>query len=148
MSVMRSRVSAENTVITGSRIFDNNSTASYSIDLPNGGNATIQNNTIEQGPNTQNDNIIRYGEEGSLHAGTNVLIANNTIVNDHTRGVTAVGNATSTPLTFKDNQVYGITSAQIGGPVTDASTTTYLYPGRHWIPRRFRSSASPKARAS
>ena len=27
---------AENTTITGSRIFDNNSTASYSIDLPNG----------------------------------------------------------------------------------------------------------------
>ena len=30
---------AENTTITGSRIFDNNGTASYSIDLPNGGNA-------------------------------------------------------------------------------------------------------------
>ena len=55
---------AEDTVITDSRIFDNLSTASYSIDLPNGGNATITNNVIEQGPNTQNPYIIAYGEEG------------------------------------------------------------------------------------
>ena len=54
---------AENTTITNSRIFDNNSTASYSIDLPNGGNATIQNNVIEQGPNSENGFIIAYGEE-------------------------------------------------------------------------------------
>ena len=55
---------AEDTVITDSRIFDNLGTASYSIDLPNGGNATITNNVIEQGPNTQNPYIIAYGEEG------------------------------------------------------------------------------------
>ena len=54
---------AEDTVITNSRIFDLNSGASYSIDLPNGGNATITNNVIEQGPNTQNPYIIAYGEE-------------------------------------------------------------------------------------
>ena len=72
---------AENTTITGSRIFDNNGTASYSIDLPNGGNATIQNNVIQQGPNSGNPAIIAYGEEGNLHAGTTVVVANNTIVN-------------------------------------------------------------------
>jgi hypothetical protein len=61
---------AEDTIITDSRIFDNAGTASYSIDLPNGGNATIQGNVIEQGPNTHNPNIIAYGEEGNLHVGT------------------------------------------------------------------------------
>ena len=73
---------AENTTITNNRIFDNLSTASYSIDLPDGGNATITNNVIEQGPNTQNPNIIAYGEEGQNNPGTSVQIANNTIVND------------------------------------------------------------------
>ncbi len=116
---------AENTIITGTRIFDNNSRSSYSIDLPNGGNATIRNDTIQQGPNVDNDTIIRYGEEGSLHAGTSVQIDSNTIVNDHTHGVTVVGNATTTPLTFDNNQLYGITPQQIGGPV-NASNTTYL----------------------
>ena len=31
---------AANNIITGNRIFDNNGSASYSIDMPNGGNAT------------------------------------------------------------------------------------------------------------
>src|SRR3954464_1493092 len=39
---------------------------SLSIDLPNGGNATIQNNVIEQGPYSQNNKIIIYGEEAYL----------------------------------------------------------------------------------
>ena len=53
------------TTITNSRIYDLNSTASLSIDLPNGGNALIQNNVIEQGPNSENHKIIDYGEEGT-----------------------------------------------------------------------------------
>jgi hypothetical protein len=61
---------ANNNTITGNRIFDNNGTASYSVDLPNGGNANISNNVIEQGANSDNRYIIAYGEETSLHAGT------------------------------------------------------------------------------
>ena len=56
---------ALSTTITNSRIYDLNGTASYSIDLPNGGNAVIQNNVIEQGPLSQNPHIIIYGEEGT-----------------------------------------------------------------------------------
>src|SRR4051794_32195836 len=37
---------ASNTIITNSRMLDNNSDSSYSVDLPNGGNATISNNVI------------------------------------------------------------------------------------------------------
>ena len=113
---------ADNTTITNTRIFDNNSTASYSIDLPNGGNATIQNNIIEQGPNSENPNIIAYGEEGNLHAGTSVLIADNTIVNDEASG-TAVWNSTTVPLILQNNSLYGLTSAQIAnGPVNETGT--------------------------
>ena len=108
---------AENTVITGSRIFDNLSGASYSIDLPNGGNATITNNVIEQGPNTQNPSIIAYGEEGKLHAGTSVLIADNTIVNDDASGSAHLlfTNGTPTALPFQNNQVWNLDAAQLAG---------------------------------
>lgn len=118
---------AESTTITNTRIFDNTSTASYSIDLPNGGNATIQNDVIQQGTNSQNPFIIAYGEEGSLHAGTQVTISGNTIVNDLSRSsVAAVWNATGTALTFSNNSVWGLTSAQLGrGPLT-VSGTKYL----------------------
>lgn len=39
---------AVDNTITNSRIYDLNSTASYTIDLPNGGNASIKGNVIEQ----------------------------------------------------------------------------------------------------
>ena len=45
-------------------------TSSYDIDIPNGGNALIQGNTIEQGPKSQNPWMIAYGEEGSLQPGS------------------------------------------------------------------------------
>ena len=117
---------AEDTVITDSRIFDNLSTASYSIDLPNGGNTTITDNVIEQGPNSQNPNIIAYGEEGNLHAGTSALIADNTIVNDLTSAsARAVLNQSPTPLLFQDNNIFGLTAAQLSttGPLAESGTT-------------------------
>jgi hypothetical protein len=113
---------AENTTIENNRIFDNNGSASYSIDLPNGGNATITGNQIEQGPNTQNPYIIAYGEEGSLHAGTDVTIANNTIVNDLSGGA-GILNRTSVPLSFTNNSVYGLSAAQLSnGPLAESGT--------------------------
>ena len=116
---------AENTVITSSRIIDGpTGTASYSIDLPNGGNATITNDVIEQGPNSQNPTIIAYGEEGNLHAGTAVLVGNDTIVNDLNNGSAyGVWNKTTTPVALTDNQVFGLTSAQlVSGPATVSGT--------------------------
>ena len=116
---------AENTTVTGSRIFDNNSTASYSIDLPNGGNATIQNDVIQQGPRSDNPAIIAYGEEGSLHTGTSVMIANNTIVNDKTSAI-GVWNQTAYAVTLQNNSVYGLTSANLTSGPANVSATTYL----------------------
>jgi hypothetical protein len=77
---------AQNTIIENNRIFDLNNPpgngASYEIDLPNSGNATITGNVIEKGPNAQNY-IIAYGEKGlGVGYGTSVTLANNVIVND------------------------------------------------------------------
>jgi hypothetical protein len=119
---------AQNTIIEHDRIFDNQSTASYSIDIPNGGNATIQNNVIEQGPISDNPFIIAYGEEGESNPGTNVSIANNTIVNDQNSPNDAVVlNRTSVALPFDNNQVWGLTASQLSsGPLADAGTTAFL----------------------
>src|SRR5437764_1094600 len=54
---------ADTTVITNSRFDDGNGPASYSIDMPDGGAVTIQNNIIRQGPNSGNSNRIDYAEE-------------------------------------------------------------------------------------
>jgi len=118
---------AENTVITDSRIFDNSGTASYSIDLPNGGNATITNNAIMQGPHSGNPFIIAYGEEASLHVGTSVHIAGNVIVNDLVSANAAVVlNRTAVPLPFDGNTVFGLTAAHLASGVLAASNTMFL----------------------
>ncbi len=118
---------ALNTIIENSRITDGPSgTASYEIDLPNGGNAVIQGNTIEQGPLTKNPVIISYGEEGSITPGSSLTVSGNTILNDlHTSpSVVAVRNSTAVLATISDNQVFGLTGAQLtSGPATVSDTT-------------------------
>jgi len=62
-------------------------TASRSIDLPNGGTTYIIGNEIEQGPASQNSNIIGYGLEGLTNpAPHNIYAINNSIVNDKSNG--------------------------------------------------------------
>jgi Ca-dependent carbohydrate-binding module xylan-binding len=129
---------ALNTIIENSRIFDGpTGTASYSIDLPDGGNVLIKNNIIEQGPDSQNPTIIHVG--GPVYPGTNIQIIDNTILNDlHTSSAVAVLNQTTTPVTFSNNDVFGLTSSQIAkGPAIVSGTTVLtteppLYTTHSW----------------
>jgi hypothetical protein len=97
---------AASTNVTNSRVFDNNATASYSIDTPNGGNVNISGNVIEQGPRSENQNIFAWGEEGITHNGTET-ISNNTIVNDRDGGV---GVLSPTPVSFTGNQLWNLSN--------------------------------------
>ncbi len=114
-------------VITGNRIFDNNSTASYSIDLPNGGNATISGNVIQQGPNTQNPAIIAYGEEGASNGAGTVSIRDNTIINECPGGYLLL-NPGGGSVGFSDNVVFGLTQIPSGSTVLAARPVLDLAP--------------------
>src|SRR5215212_4027583 len=111
---------ALSTTITNSRIYDGPAgTASYSIDLPDGGNALIQNNVIEQGPLSQNPHIIIYGEEGNLLPGTSFVISGNTIINDKPGSVVGVHSYTTAIARITNNKFFGLTAGQIAsGPNT------------------------------
>ena len=98
---------AETNIITGNRIFDNVANSSYSIDLPNGGNATIAANVIEKGPYAQNGTVIAYGEEGSLHTGTSVSVTDNTIINDR-YAATAIWDAPGTAIAASGNNTWNL----------------------------------------
>jgi len=108
---VKSRAASNN--ITGNRIFDNNGSASYSIDLPNGGNATISGNQIEQGAFTQNPFIVAYGEEGASNPGMSFIISGNTIVNDDTASNARFLLDTATQPSFTSNSVWGLAVAQL-----------------------------------
>ena len=114
---------AQNTVIIDNRIQDENGTASYSVDLPNGGNALIENNTIEQGPFSGNPAIISFGEEGNLHSNSNLQVINNTILNDlnSPSAVAVVNDDPNVTASISGNKFYGLTSSQIA---TGSNTQT------------------------
>ena len=134
---------AASNTITGNRIFDNSGSASYSVDLPNGGNASISGNVIEQGPNTQNPFIIAYGEEGRSNPGTSFAISSNTIVNDDPSGSFML-NPSGASLAFQNNQVYGLGVSKLpagsgtvllaGRPSLDTSAMAFIYPGTGTAP--------------
>ena len=55
---------ASRTVIDGNRIVDGtNGTASYNIDVPNGGTVLINDNDIVQGAASQNPALVHFGGE-------------------------------------------------------------------------------------
>ncbi len=119
---------AERTTITNSRIQDGpNGTASYSIDLPNGGATLIQGNVIQQGPSSKNPAMIAFGEEGGLHAGTALRVINNTILNDLVSpSVSAVWNPANAAASLTGNAVYGLSASQLANGPASLSGNTML----------------------
>ncbi len=116
---------AANTYIYNSRIDDLSGTASYSVDLPNGGNVILADNVIQQGPNSQNPTIIAYGEEGSLYAGGSLQMDGNTLVNDLTSHTPlGVWNDTGATAQLANTQINGLTPGEVAaGPVSQTGNT-------------------------
>ncbi len=56
--------------------------SSYTIDVPNGGLTYIVGNLLQQGPNTDNSDIVAYGAEGLSNPNSRLYMINNTSVND------------------------------------------------------------------
>ena len=92
-------------------------TASYDIDLPNGGQALIRNNLIEKGPPAQNNSAIHFGGEGIPYAGSSLTITGNVLVNDKGAAGALVLNQTSVSIAFTGNQIIGFDPKRIlSGP--------------------------------
>ncbi len=122
---------AASTTITGNTITDGaTGTASYEIDLTNGGVGDIENNFIEKGPNAQNPIAITSGEEGNVYANSSLVVKNNTIVTSYTaHSSTAVVNKTGATASISGNQLYGWSTvasgpANVGGNTMLASEPT------------------------
>ncbi len=116
---------ASETVIEGNRIVNGaNGTASYNIDLPNGGRATVRDNVIEEGPKSQNPNTIHFGGEGSAYSDSSLLVTGNTVVSDRD-GAYLVLNQTNAAATLTKNTIYGYSSDRIlRGPGSASDNTT------------------------
>ena len=82
--------------------------ASYEVNLPNGGVTYLVGNLIEQGANTGNPVIVSYGEEGMGVWPSNQFHAvNNTVVNRRGAGCTWMRTPAGTGVKVMDNLLLG-----------------------------------------
>ena len=108
-----------NNYILYNRIMDeSDGTASYEVDIPDGGRSYLIGNVIEQGPNTDNSTIVAYGEESSNNGVMDLYVINNTIVNNHTGGGTFLSIGGGTTVRATNNIFYGPGTTWSGGTVT------------------------------
>ena len=116
---------AASTVITGNVIADGPaSTASYSIDLPDGGSAVVTGNLIEKGPQAENQAAVHFGGEGIPYAGSSLLVQGNQFVNDRGPGTVGVLNQTPIPVSIKGNSFASFDSSQVAyGPAQESGNT-------------------------
>lgn len=80
--------------------------ASYELEFPNGGLATVIGNVVQQGRETRNSVIVSYGAEGYAWPRNEFALAHNTIVNDHPLGGTFVHVAPGAGLALSRNNLY------------------------------------------
>jgi hypothetical protein len=107
--------------ITNNLFYDGpTGTASYDIDLPNGGVDTVTNNTIEKGPLAPNDAMVHFGGEGVPYAGSSLTVEGNTFVGDNPYAI-GVLNQTAISVTIAGNAFDAIAANRIAsGPAAES----------------------------
>ena len=108
---------ARNTIVAN-LIDDADATASYSIDLPNGGRSLVAGNVIVQGPRSENPALVSYGAEGLANPSHTLWVVHNTFVNRRTSG-TFVVLADGSRAQVRNNLLVG--PGDLTGPVTAAA---------------------------
>ena len=107
------------------RILDEDGTASYNVDVPDGGRTLLIGNVIEQGPSTDNSAIVVYAAENPKKATLELYAVNNTIVNGRTSGGQFFSLRTGTNAVIKNNILYGAGTPWSGGSVT--ASNNYIH---------------------
>lgn len=102
---------AARTEVIGNFVHDGpGGSASYLVDLPNGGSALISGNRFEKGPHSQNKNVaISIGAEGprAENPPGEIAIRDNDFTNDTGAPTAFVKNYTGNPITFEANRLTG-----------------------------------------
>lgn len=121
--LLKSRA-AENDIYYNRLTDESTGTASYEVDLPNGGLSFIVGNLIEKGPLAQNSSLVAYQEEGPAAGNPDheLFVVNNTIVNDLGNGTFVVVHPSVTvPAIIKNNIFQGAGSITTQGTAVEAN---------------------------
>jgi hypothetical protein len=95
--------------------------ANYDIDLPNGGNANIHDNTFDKGASTNNPAIIHFGGEIDNPSGS-LTVEHNSFTAE-IPNATAVLDQTNLPVQVSDNALSGVANLELGGAASLVNNT-------------------------
>lgn len=100
---------AQRTELTGNTIEDGaTGTASYLVDIPNGGALVMRNNSLEKGPLSDNPVVaVILGEEGVSNNTSEIVIESNFFKSDLARETLFVSNQTQTAAVLRGNVLTG-----------------------------------------
>ena len=116
------------TSIENNRIYDGEGYAavgcragssSFAIDIAEGGSAVISGNRIVQGPATQNNKIVAYGEEGLPFGNNGLLLSNNVFINS-APNATGIYDPKCVPVHLANNAFQGVAT-----PVNPSGCAVY-----------------------
>jgi hypothetical protein len=113
---------AADTTVSNSHFSTGPDGANYDIDLPNGGNANIHDNTFEKGATTNNPAIIHFGGEIDNAVGNLTVTHNN--FSAEIPNATAVLNQSNGSVEVTDNALSNVAHIELGGFATLANNTT------------------------
>jgi hypothetical protein len=104
------------TEIVGNTIKDGPvGTASFAVDVPDGGSLILRNNVIEKGPRTENRiAAVSIGEESQRNPTSELVIERNTFINDYNGPTTFIRNGTAVPAQLIGNNLTGNVTALSG----------------------------------
>ncbi len=107
---------ALHTEIVGNTIKDGPvGTASFAVDVPDGGSLILRRNVIEKGPRAENHiAAVSIGEESQRNATSELIIERNTFINDFNGPTTFVRNGTSVSARLIGNTLTGAVTALSG----------------------------------
>jgi len=97
------------TEVSGTTIQDGpNGTASFSVDIPDGGSLILRANSIEKGPRAENYTAaVSIGEESKRNSTGELTIDHNAFANDNPNTTTFIRNMTTTPAKLVGNRLTG-----------------------------------------
>jgi len=104
------------TEIVGNTIKDGPvGTASFAVDVPDGGSLILRNNVIEKGPRAANHiAVVSIGEESLRNPTSELIIERNTFINDYDGPTTFVRNGTAISARLIGNTLKGTVTALSG----------------------------------
>jgi nitrous oxidase accessory protein NosD len=107
---------AARTELVGNDIEDGpEGTASYLVDISNGGDVLIEGNTMEKGPKCSNHSAaIVIGAEGVTQRTPEIIVRRNKFTNDQTIETIFVRNMTATEAILEGNTIAGKVVALVG----------------------------------